>query len=822
MNRHLYLFVFVLIFLVIFYGGKRFEAKNIPTGPSSTTGVDALSGRSLSFVENQGQWDKRACFGTKIRGGTVFFCQHKVVFSFKVKKNHPGKKTDGRDKNVECEEYQSEIVRKRFLETEGDVRLKGINKKQARFHYLNGRQPEQWSVDVPSFKKVIYENMYPGIDCIFSGERGALKSAYVVYPSGRAKDIVFMLDGVKKLSVDDSGRLVAKTAFGTLKENKPSCFQFIEGKKRTVSASYSLNKDNRISFRMGKYDKEKTLFIDPGLEYSTYLGGSQWDRAYSVTVDSAGYAYLVGYTQSSKFPATSGAYDTTLSGSQDLFVAKFDPTGSSLIFCTYLGGSQWEYRGNIAVDSSFNIYITGETDSSDFPTTSGAYSNLFFGGGDIVVVKLNPLGNGLIYSTFIGGWHEDRPYGLALDTSGSVPKVYITGTTWSPDLPATPGAFKTYKSGPSEAFVLKLKLSGTGISDLIYLTYLGGAGDEEGYAIAVDNNECAYVTGWSDSIGFPTVPGSFDTTYNYPCTYVTKINPTGTGLVYSTWLGGSLGGTGRAIALRVSGNKAYAYVTGETASSDFPVTTGAMDQTFNGGTHDAYITRLSLDGDYLVYSSYLGGNGDDRAYGVALDSEHHIWVAGQTDSTDFPVKADDYDTTFNGVKDVFLTKIASDGSMYLHSTYIGGSDNDQVTAIAIDTDNEAYLTGYTISPDYPTYHPFQANCAGEWDVFLTKYVGEMIYPPLNFHGDQVENRSLLQKQTINVLNWDANPNNEKITHYRIYSKAVLLAWTLLAEVDSSTFSFLDKNVTAGTAKKYKLVAVSTTGKEGLAAYLIIS
>jgi len=392
-----------------------------------------------------------------------------------------------------------------------------------------------------------------------------------------------------------------------------------------------------------------------GLAYAAYLGGSSSDDyGYDIAVDGAGNAYVTGMTYSANFPTTSGAYDTTFNGGTDAFVVKLNSSGSGLVYATYLGGSGYEesHLGyplyGIAVDGVGNAYVTGVTYSFDFPTTPGTYDTTFNGGSaDVFVVKLNSSGAGLLYSTFLGGaGYENSFAGIAVDGAGN---AYVAGRTRSANFPTTAGAYDTTFSGAGDVFVVKLDLSGSG---LLYATFLGGSDEEYAYGIAVDGGGNAYVTGNSDFADFPTTPGAYDTTYNSGDGFVVKLNPSGSGFVYATFLGG----LGSHVAADLSGN---AYVTGATSSANFPTTPGAYDTTYNGGS-DAFVVKLDPSGTGLLYATYLGGSDQDYGYGIAVDGSGSAYVTGATLSAGFPTTSGAYDTTFNGgAFDAFAVKIST-------------------------------------------------------------------------------------------------------------------------------------------------------------------
>jgi hypothetical protein len=396
---------------------------------------------------------------------------------------------------------------------------------------------------------------------------------------------------------------------------------------------------------------------------------------------------VTGYTFSTDFPTTPGAFQSTFPGGGiNVFVTKLDPTGSAPLYSTYLGGNGEEEGIGIAVDSSSNAYVTGYTTSTNFPTTPGAFQATLGGGRDAFVTKFNPTGSApLVYSTYLGGNGDDQGYGIAVDASGS---AYVTGYTFSTDFPTTPGAFQsTFPGGGINVFVTKLDPTG---SAPLYSTYLGGSGDDTGRGIAVDSSGNAYVTGITTSTNFPTTPGAFQTTKSGCsfCTnvFVMKLNPIGSApLVYSTYLGGSGNNQGYGIVVDTLGN---AYVTGYTTSTNFPTTPGAFQTAYaGGGLGNAFVTKLNPTGSApLVYSTYLGGNGDDQGYGIAVDTLGTAYVTGATRSTNFPTTPGAFQTAFGGKSYyAFVTKLNPTGSVLAYSTYLGGSGEDQSHDTALET-----------------------------------------------------------------------------------------------------------------------------------------
>ncbi|MFH0732787.1 MAG: SBBP repeat-containing protein [Candidatus Omnitrophota bacterium] len=457
------------------------------------------------------------------------------------------------------------------------------------------------------------------------------------------------------------------------------------------------------------------------LTYSTLLGGGNGDYGFAMRVDSSGNIYITGYTSSSDYPTTAGAYDQTHNNFHDAFVTKLNATGTAIIYSTFIGGSYTDRGRGIAIDSSGNAYITGDTFSDDFPTTSGAYDPTVNGWIDVFVTKLNSTGTALVYSTYIGGsGGTDRGYAIAVDTSGC---AYITGYGTG-GYPTTAGAYDTVYNGSVDAFITKLNAAG---SALTYSTYLGGSGQDYGLAIAVDSSGCAYITGRTADAAtdYPITGGAYDQWQNGNVdAFVTKINSTGTTLVYSTFLGGGGDDYGYAIAIDSSGN---AYITGYTADAgiDYPTTGGAYDEIHNG-SNDVFVTKLNSTGTALTYSTFIGGSGADYGYAIAIDSSGNAYITGYTADAgiDYPTTGGAYDTTHNGVDDAFLSELSSTGASLTYSTFLGGSDNDYGRGIAIDSAGNVYITGYTYNAatNYPTTAgAYDETQNGNYDVFVTKF-----------------------------------------------------------------------------------------------------
>jgi hypothetical protein len=489
----------------------------------------------------------------------------------------------------------------------------------------------------------------------------------------------------------------------------------IGGKRVSVAISYVVTRSRGgYGFALASHDPSYPVVIDPGLGFSTFVGGAGTEAGNAIAVDRKGNAYVTGTTMSPDFPTTPGAFDTTYNGGLgDVFVAKLNATGNGLVYSTFLGGAGNDVGEGIVLDRAGRAYIAGRTDSADFPTTAGAFDTTQNGGSDVFVAKLNRAGDALAYSTFVGGAGQDRGLDISADPAGN---AYITGSAGPGNFPTTPGAFDTtYNGGLSDVFVAKLNATG---SALVYSTFLGGFGGEFGEGLAVDEAGQAYVAGLTDSTDFPTTRGAFDRTYNGGGSeaFVTKLNATGSALPYSTFLGGAVYDEGFGLALDPVGN---AHVTGFTGSADFPATAGAFDTTYNGGL-DVFVSVLNAAGSALLYSTFLGGTGSESANAIVLDRSGNTYVTGGTGSADFPATAGAFDTTYNGGYDVFVSVLNAVGSALVYSTFLGGVDRDEGVGIALGRTGNAYVTGSTSSPKFPTTAgAFDRTLGGGSDAFVT-------------------------------------------------------------------------------------------------------
>jgi len=642
-------------------------------------------------------------------GGTAQFSAHasgrKLLFSASGAVSEWGIGADASDAQPE--------IAMRLMDARPDVAPRAVGEPAGGANYLVGSRPDQWRIGVPLFGKIIYTGVYPGIDLIFYGNQNQLEYDFVVNRGASWRSIRLAFSGAEAIEIDPNGDLKLQTGWGWLRHRRPRVYQQLASGRREISGHYVLHGDRQVGFEIGAYDPAVALVIDPTLVYSSYLGGSAADYGYSVAVDSSGCAYTVGETWSTNFPLLN-PIQSVQAGDTDIFVTKWNAAGTGIVYSTYIGGSNRDVPLSIVVDAAGNAHIAGYTYSANFPITSGALRSTFSGQSKAFVLELNPSGNSLIYSTFLGGSGNDYATGIAVDSTG---QAYISGYTASVDFPVSSTAFQSsYGGGEFDGFFAKLNPAG---SQLVYATYLGGIGNDTAYAVALDPAGNVYLTGQTQSSNFPVLQ-ALQITSSQSDAFVVKLNASSQ-VLYSTYLGGTGSGTGTGIAADASGN---AYVAGYTTAPDFPVTAGAY-QPANHGSYDAFVAKLSADGSTILNATYFGGSGSESTSGIALDSSGDVFVSGSTNSIDLPLQAP-VQGSYGGGGDAFLAAFNNQlGSLYL-STYYGGAESETGGGVAVDSSGNAYLTGSTDSGGSTLGIPvttgaFQTLGQGSFDAFLAKF-----------------------------------------------------------------------------------------------------
>src|SRR5688572_8189874 len=619
-----------------------------PAAAATDTGASQSYGKlPLHFEENHGQAHDDVRYISRGSGYVLYLTTagEAVLVLPRAQEDRGSRRTH--------DPSEAAVLRMVIVDGNPTPPASALDSLPGKVNYFIGKDPAKWRTNVPTYAKVRYRNVYPGIDLVYYGTRRQLEYDFIVAAGADPERIVLDFQGADRLEIDGQGDLVLHEATGPVRLKKPYAYQNIGGRRQEVAGRYALQGGNRVSFDLGAYDRGRPLIIDPVfLFYSTYLGG---ERGESVAVDRLGHAYITGFAGSTDFTTTPGAFQPNAAGDLDVFVTKLNRAGTRMLYSTFIGGTGTDRSRGIAVDGRGNAYVTGATSSGDFPTTAGAFQIECAGSGSCssaFVIKLNPGGSGLVYSTYLGGSGGAAAWAVAVNNG----HAYVAGSTASNDFPTTPGAFQTTAGGGLDVFVAKLNPSGSG---LIYSTYLGGEGqdDDLGGGIAVDAAGNAYVAGHTKSLQFPTTAGAFQPAYGGGLWdgFVAKLNANGSALVYSTYLGGS--GFDQIVALAL-GDRGDAYVTGRTGASNFPVTSGAF-QGAPGGGIDAFVTRLHPSGSRLIFSTYLGGSSGEEANGIAVGPAGNVVVAGVTNSQDFPTTPGAFQPTHAGgnTQEGFVTKL---------------------------------------------------------------------------------------------------------------------------------------------------------------------
>ena len=693
--------VSVMVFVVL---GRTFQTSwsddlHIGNGNSMLDSqvrlIESYGQLPLSFEANLGQTDEQVDFVSRGNGYSLFLTSAEVVLALS-NPTPPDTLLQADDTSIMARKNNSLPIEKAVLH----VQLVGLEELPGKANYFIGDTLTKWRTNVPTYAKVKYQDVYPGIDLVFYGNQTQLEFDFVIAPNADPADIRLGFEGADKIEINTQGDLLVFVAGELVRVQKPLVYQETSGLRWEIPSRYHIERTHEVNFQIGYYDVNQPLVIDPILTYSTYLSGSNMDEGRAIAVDSTGAAYITGSTQSIDFPTTPGAFDTLAEPHADVFVTKLSPDGSALVYSTFIGGQGAQEGHDIDIDMSGAAYITGivYNGSFDFPTTPGAFDTTFES-NEAFITKLSPNGDLLVYSTFIGGSEQDEGGGIVVDANGI---VYSTGSTESSDFPTTPGAYLNDNNGNNTSYVIKLNTTG---DDLIYSTFLGPA---QALDIAVDAMGAAYIIG-NASWNYAVTDGAFDTSNDDSDAFVTKLDPNGSSFVYSTFLGGSgyECGDGCAIAVDSDG---YAFVFGDTNSADFPVSEAAFDQSHGGGEVDTFVAKLNQAGTDLEYSTLVGGSGEDWGYDLALGSEGVIYVAGRTYSPDFPVTTDVPDSTC-GVfvnqscysADGFIAMLNPSGSALGYSTLLGGdTDEEFIQGIEVDEAGSVYVVGTTRSDDFPT------------------------------------------------------------------------------------------------------------------------
>ena len=718
-----FLFLFILQFVIC--GNSQANTVLSNSVKNNKTKVSYLK-TPLSFEINKGQTNKEVKFLSRNKNHTLLLTSKEALISLSPGRTSKNKK--------------SSIIKIKLIGGNQNSKILGLKELPGKVNYFIGNDSKKWERNIPTYEKVKYESVYPGIDLVYYGNQEKLEYDLVVAPGADPKQIAFKVEGAKKINLDKNGNLVLHTDDKKqVIQKKPFVYQEISGTKKEIAGKYILKANNEIGFQVANYDIKKPLIIDPVLVYSTYWGGNKSDEGFAVKADAFGNTYIVGQAWNG-FPTTSGAFQDLVKGESDAFITKFSPSGT-IIYSTLLGGQKPGYKFDnddfaydITVDAHGNAYVTGRTYCSDFPQTSVTYGITEQPRESSFVTKLNPSGSELVYSTCLYSYAN----AIALDAFGN---AYITGI----GLPRTEEPFvpnaRWYGGGFGllNASVIKLNT----IGEIAYSVTFGGTSPgthtrTAGYAISVDASGSAYVVGATSSTNFPVTSEAFQKSLKGDSdAFITKLAPDGKSIIYSTYLGGTGNENIGTDPLETHhfdipfkydvfvDNIGSAYIAGVTDSTDFPVTPGVLQPT-KKGEFDVFVSKLNPTGSSLIFSTFLGGALDDTSNGLDVDPKGNIYLINYTKSTDFPVTSGALQTSLNAnnvisnKSDVTITVLNPTATSLLYSTYFGGDSNEYRGGISIDISNNIYIAGSTLSMDIITQDPFQSNLGGTSDAFVAK------------------------------------------------------------------------------------------------------
>lgn len=678
----------ILTVTLLFCGTAAAASTNSNHSAVSSNATSKLGNVQVPFIENKGQLNNsNVKYYVTTISGNAYITYDGITYILLENNSH--------------------AINEHFIGS--NVSVKGTNKSKTVVNYFKGNDKNKWKNNVPTYNQVYYANLYPNIDLTLKAYGKNFEKIFKVKPSGNPNDIRFLIEGANSLKINKKGELEIITDDGILKMTAPIAYQIINGKRVNVSVSYFVN-GSCYGFKVGNYNKSCDLIIDPLLA-STYLGGSDSEQSSFIGTDSSGNVFIAGVTKSSDLPTTSGAYDASYNGGNDIFVSKFNSDLTQLLSCTFIGGSTDDWVSSLVIDSSGNVFIA--KDSSGY---TGTWNSS--------VLKLNNDLTELLASANIG---ECYIYDMALDSSGN---VFITGDARSASLIATSGAYDESYNGNVDVFVSKLNND----LQIIASTFIGGTNGDYSNEITIDSLGRVLIAGITSSTDFPVTAGAYDTSYNSGSDYnifLSKFDNNLSGLLASTFISTATGN----IDLTLNTLAGNVFLAGYTTSNAFPVTSGAYDTSYNGGTMDIFISKFSSDLTQLQAATYLGGSDYDGLYDLKIDSSGNIFILGGTSSTNFPTIPGAYDKSFNGdgdstsrfvPGDIIVSKLNNNLSQLLASTYLGGNNGDVAYSMAIGPSGNIFITGYTISTNFPTsLGSYDTSYNGMGDIFISKFTDDL-------------------------------------------------------------------------------------------------
>lgn len=705
------------------------NAPTLPFGPVSPH-------TSSAFIRNDGQLlDEDVLFYLPAPNGMISILESEVIITMFTTTSGWIPDDDARTSSADPDDVDPWATINRETMTRGcnlrftfdgsnTVAPSSRGRVTSNHSFFTGDDPSRWHSGVPSFRTIVFENLYDGIDLVYRTEGDGVKYEFVARPGSTPSEIRVHVEGHQRIAIGEDGELRIDTPLGTVTDSGLSVF-YLDDRSEDVRASFDIRGEDAYGFMLDEPDPGRALVIDPVI-FSTYLAGSKEDYALDVTADDGMDIYLTGKTFSTTFTTTPGMFATSRGLDTAVFVTKLTADGDSMVYSTLIRGSSVEEGRGITVDSDGNAIVTGVTSSTDFPTTDGALQTTNGSFGDAFLFKLNPDGSRLKFSTYLRGGLMDEGNDVAVDAQGD---IFVVGTTRSQDFQITPGSFQTIlRERSTSAFLSKISSNG---SSLLFSTFFGDR--SKGIAIALDPDGAPYVTGEGESI--PITYGAYQPWFGGGSSdlYVTKFSRDGTRLELSTLIGGDSWEIGTGIALDGSNN---IYVTGFTSSSDFPTTEGVIKRRILTRFSDGFVCKLTEDGQRLEYGTLIGGEGSEYPMDIGVNDTGAVFITGWTDSEDFPVTDDAFQSSIGGSDDGFVCKLSHDAGSLVFSSYIGGSENDQAYGLAVTHSEIAFIVGHTASTDFPTTEGAFSETGGEReDAFILKLNSDTESPRANAGDD---------------------------------------------------------------------------------------
>ena len=779
----------------------------------------------LSFEANRGQTDRRVDFLSRGRHYGLFLTPTRAVLSLRSADSHH----HGRE--------ITSVIQMRLVGAQGRARAEGLGEMAGKSNEMIGRVPARWRTGIPMYQKVRYRGVYPGVDLVYYGRRGRLEHDFIVHPGASPADIRLRFgvgSAIKPAAhLDSHGELLIGAPAGVVRLGKPVVYQEKSGRRHFINGGYVRDSGGEFGFRVAAYDHSRPLIIDPLLYYTTYLGGGGDDQGLAIALDGIGNIYVTGHTTSADFPVAAPLNATN--SLQDAFVTKLDPTGTTVIYSTYLGGSGVDEGRAIAADGAGNAFVAGYTQSIDFPSSSPlAGQTALQGVQNGFVSRLSSDGARLIFSSYLGGTGVDSVNGIAVDKSGN---AFVAGVTTSSDFPIK-AAFQSAAATNGDAFVSEIGFAPGGASRLIYSTYLGGARLDAADGIAIDSADNAYVTGLTQSTDFP-VTNTTNRLQGFQDAFAAKITPPvavgdTAALAYALYIGGRF--TFNASALATTEGRAIAvdanesvYIAGSTNTVGFPVTTNSFQPFTNDtkGNGDGFVLKLNPSGTAMVYSSYIAGTLMDTATGIAIDNIDEAYVTGYTASP-----ASDFTSVYTvaapvtgaksgaGEGDAFVLKVSPSGRQADYFTLLGGTGIEgEGAAIGSTTlvgnniavgNGDIFITGTTQSNDFPPgTTSLYGKATGGNDAFVAEIL-EGPAAPTNLQATVISptQGSVGGSAQVN-LNWVDHSNNE--FSFSIERSDAGAAFMQVGTVGPGVTAYSDITVMPNTTYAYRVQAINPAG-----------